>query len=228
MRQKLPATELECPTKQAQAEDGRPYIQFVPFLWIKLCSVCPGCVSVSLEKNVPFFALKKHCQSICALADSALPSSWILTNIVNQSAWTLPKLQDMQRGHERETLDQGIIQHHVTDCDDLSNETSMSIEYQCKRYVELNQMQLRRISHTLQNLAKQKFLWYTFSVPQSTSSVAFSLEFSVLNNIDHLQETSLGFSFYGVCIHLEHEPIFLADLIRAQFAQVLIKTNERM
>ncbi len=43
---------------------------------------------VSLDNIVPFFTLWKYCQSNCALADSALPSPWILSCIVNHATWS--------------------------------------------------------------------------------------------------------------------------------------------
>jgi hypothetical protein len=47
------------------------------------------------------------------------------------------------------------------------------------------------------------------SVTELNKRFAFSLEFPVLNTIYHLQETSLGFSVYGIDVHLAHEPIVL-------------------
>ena len=68
----------------------------------------------SLENIALFFALKKHCQSNCAFADSALPSPIFWSHIVTYSV--------------RATLDPGCI--HVTDCEDLSIEPS-KLRLQC-------------------------------------------------------------------------------------------------
>ncbi len=63
-------------------------------------------------------------------------------------------------------------------------------------------MQLRRISHALQNPAQFFLMIHLFSATELNERIAFSLEFPVLNNIYHLQATSLGFSIYGVDVHI--------------------------